>query len=216
MKLNSIREPMNSFTHFIGMILSAVAFILMFNKALATGRDAAGLTSIIIFGVSLLLLYSASTVYHAVVASPLAIAWLRKVDHAMIFVLIAGTYTPFCLIALKDSIGYPLLIVIWSIAISGILFKLVWFKCPRFISTALYIGMGWLIVFAFGPLTTYVPRTGVILLIAGGIIYTLGGVIYALKPAFLESKYLGFHEIFHLFILAGSFAHVLAIYNYVL
>lgn len=211
-----IREPVNSLTHLFGAMLSIVALILMIQKAVSVTDDNLMLASVIIFGISLILLYMASATYHAIKASPLTISWLRKLDHAMIFVLIAGTYTPFCLITLRDSIGYRLLIVIWTIAISGILFKLVWFNCPRFISTALYILMGWIIVFVASPLRAEIASTGLTLLIAGGIIYTLGGVIYALKPKFLETKYLGFHEIFHLFILAGSLFHFLAIYLYVL
>jgi hemolysin III len=206
------REPLNSLTHLFGIILSAVAMIVMLVKT----DTMTATVSIIIFGVSLILLYSASTIYHGIKASSKVISWLRKVDHAMIFVLIAGTYTPFCLIPLRDSIGIPLLIAIWAIALSGIAFKLIWFHCPRIISTLLYIGMGWIIVFVFQPLADHIETAGLVYLVLGGVIYTLGGVIYAIKPKFLEFKYLGFHEIFHLFILAGSLCHFLAINYYVL
>lgn len=206
------REPLNSLTHLFGIILSAVAMIVMLVKT----ETMTATISVIIFGVSLLLLYSASTIYHGIKASPTVISWLRKVDHAMIFVLIAGTYTPFCLIPLRDSIGIPLLIAIWAIALSGIGFKLIWFHCPRIISTLLYIGMGWIIVFVFQPLADHIETAGLVYLVLGGVIYTLGGVIYAIKPKFLELKHLGFHEIFHLFILAGSLCHFLAINYYVL
>lgn len=206
------REPLNSLTHLFGIILSAVAMVVMLVKT----DTLTAMISVIIFGVSLILLYSASTIYHGIKASPTVISWLRKVDHAMIFVLIAGTYTPFCLIPLRDSIGIPLLIAIWAIALSGIGFKLIWFHCPRIISTLLYIGMGWIIVFVFQPLAAHIEKAGLVYLILGGVIYTLGGVIYAVKPKFLEFKHLGFHEIFHLFILAGSLCHFLAVNYYVL
>lgn len=206
------REPLNSLTHLFGIILSAVAMVVMLVKT----DTMTATISIIIFGVSLILLYSASTIYHGIKASPTVISWLRKVDHAMIFVLIAGTYTPFCLIPLRDSIGIPLLIAIWTIALSGIGFKLIWFHCPRIISTLLYIGMGWIIVFVFQPLADHIEAAGLVYLVLGGVIYTLGGVIYAVKPKFLEFKHLGFHEIFHLFILAGSLCHFLAVNYYVL
>lgn len=206
------REPLNSLTHFIGIFLSALAMVTMLVKT----NSQTAVISVVIFGVSLMLLYTASTVYHGIKASPTVISWLRKVDHAMIFVLIAGTYTPFCLIPLRDSIGIPLLITIWAIAISGISFKLIWFKCPRIISTLLYIGMGWIIVFVFSPLQAHVATAGLIFLTLGGVIYTLGGIIYAIKPKFLDFKHIGFHEIFHLFILAGSLCHFIAVYFYVL
>ena len=206
------REPLNSLTHLFGIILSAVAMVVMLVKT----DTLTAMISVIIFGVSLILLYSASTIYHGIKASPTVISWLRKVDHAMIFVLIAGTYTPFCLIPLRDSIGIPLLIAIWAIALSGIAFKLIWFHCPRIISTLLYIGMGWIIVFVFQPLADHIETAGLVYLVLGGVIYTLGGVIYAVKPKFLEFKHLGFHEIFHLFILAGSLCHFLAVNYYVL
>lgn len=206
------REPLNSLTHLFGIILSAVAMVVMLVKT----DTLTAMISVIIFGVSLILLYSASTIYHGIKASPTVISWLRKVDHAMIFVLIAGTYTPFCLIPLRDSIGIPLLIAIWAIALSGIAFKLIWFHCPRIISTLLYIGMGWIIVFVFQPLANHIETDGLVYLVLGGVIYTLGGVIYAIKPKFLEFKHLGFHEIFHLFILAGSLCHFLAVNYYVL
>ena len=206
------REPLNSLTHLFGIILSVVAMIVMLVKT----DTMTATISVIIFGVSLILLYSASTIYHGIKASPTVISWLRKVDHAMIFVLIAGTYTPFCLIPLRDSIGIPLLITIWAIALSGIAFKLIWFHCPRIISTLLYIGMGWIIVFVFQPLAQHIETAGLVYLVLGGVIYTLGGVIYAIKPKFLEFKHLGFHEIFHLFILAGSLCHFLAVNYYVL
>lgn len=211
-----IREPINGFTHLVGAILSFVALIAMTIKATATASSPITIAAVIIFGISMILLYAASTTYHMVIARKSVLALLRKLDHSMIFVLIAGTYTPFCLITLNGTVGWTLFSIISAIAVSGVIFKLVWFNCPRWLSTGLYIAMGWMIVFVAAPLSSNMQGTGMFLLILGGIIYTLGGIIYAIKPKFLEFKYMGFHEIFHVFILIGSLAHFLSVYFYVL
>ncbi|GGM41979.1 hemolysin III [Paraliobacillus quinghaiensis] len=210
-----IREPINGFTHLAGALLSIVALIAMVMKASATGSTLV-VTAVVIFGASMILLYGASATYHMVIAKDNVIAWLRKLDHSMIFILIAGTYTPFCLITLNGTIGWVLFGIVTAVGVSGVIFKLVWFKCPRWLSTGLYIAMGWMIIFVAVPLSYNIAGTGLFLLILGGVIYTIGGVIYATKPKFLESKYLGFHEIFHLFILLGTLAHFLSVYLYVL
>lgn len=211
-----IREPINGLTHLAGAFLAAIGLVLMVIKGISAQVSTISLVSLIIFGVSMILLYSASATYHMVIGSDQLIAWLRRLDHSMIYILIAGTYTPFCIISLNGTLGWTILGIIWLIAISGLLFKLIWFHSPRWLSTALYILMGWLIIFAIVPLSANLATNGLILLIAGGIIYTLGGIIYATKPKWLESKYLGFHEVFHLFILAGSFTHFLAVYSYLI
>lgn len=211
-----IREPINGLTHLAGAFLAAIGLVMMVIKGISAQVSTISLVSLIIFGVSMILLYSASATYHMVIGSDQLIAWLRRLDHSMIYILIAGTYTPFCIISLNGTLGWTILGIIWLIAISGILFKLIWFHSPRWLSTALYILMGWLIIFAIVPLSANLATNGLILLIAGGIIYTLGGIIYATKPKWLESKYLGFHEVFHLFILTGSFTHFLAVYSYLI
>lgn len=211
-----IREPFNAFSHLIGAVLSFVGLIAMIIKASMAGAPALHITAVIIFGISLLLLYGASTTYHMAVAKDKVIAFLRKFDHSMIYALIAGSYAPFCLIALNGSTGWVVFSIVSIAALSGILFKMVWFNCPRWLSTALYLVLGWVIVFAIVPLSSALGAGGLSLLIAGGALYTIGGVIYAFKPKFLESKYLGFHEIFHLFILSGSLAHFCSVYFYVL
>ncbi|WP_440897762.1 PAQR family membrane homeostasis protein TrhA [Amphibacillus sp. Q70] len=211
-----IREPINGFTHLAGAVLAFIGLLFMVVKGAQSLTSTIEILSLIIFGVSMILLYAASATYHMVIASDHTIAWLRKLDHSMIYVLIAGTYTPFCLITLRGTIGWILLTIIWLTAISGVLFKLIWFHSPRWLSTLLYIVMGWFIIFAIVPLSANLALQGIIWLIAGGVIYTIGGVIYAVKPKWLESKYLGFHEIFHLFILAGSLAHFISVYFYVI
>lgn len=211
-----MREPINGLTHLFGAVLAIIGTIFLMIKGSQTLNSTLELSSLVIFGISMFLLYSASATYHMVIASDNVIAWLRKLDHSMIYLLIAGTYTPFCLITLQGTIGIVVLSIIWLAAISGVVFKLIWFHSPRWLSTGLYILMGWLIIFAIVPLAANLALSGLILLITGGVIYTLGGIIYVLKPRWLESKYLGFHEIFHLFILAGSLAHFFSIYLYVI
>jgi hemolysin III len=213
---NYIREPINGLTHLVGAVLAFVGLLAMVIKAAATTNSPTAITAVIIFGVSMILLYSASATYHMVIARDKVIAFLRRLDHSMIFILIAGTYTPFCFISLNGKIGAVLFSIISGIAISGVVFKMVWFNCPRWISTALYLAMGWMIVFVFSPLTGSLDPTGLFLLILGGIFYTIGGIIYGAKPKFLQSKYMGFHEIFHIFIMLGSLAHFLTVFLYVI
>ncbi|MEH7376834.1 PAQR family membrane homeostasis protein TrhA [Neobacillus drentensis] len=213
---NYIREPINGLTHLAGAVLAFVGLLAMVIKAAATTSSPSAITAVIIFGVSMILLYSASATYHMVIARDKVIAFLRRLDHSMIFILIAGTYTPFCFISLNGKIGAILFSIIAGIAISGVVFKMVWFNCPRWISTSLYLAMGWMIVFVFSPLTGSLNPIGLFLLILGGIFYTIGGVIYGAKPKILQSKYMGFHEIFHIFILLGSLAHFLTVFLYVI
>jgi hemolysin III len=211
-----IREPFNSLSHLLGAVLSFAALLAMVIKISYAGAPLLHLISVIIFGISLICLYSASAIYHAVIAKPRFILFLRRLDHSMIYALIAGSYAPFCLIALEGPLGWALFSFVAAIGISGILFKMVWFHSPRWLSTALYIAMGWIIIFAVVPLANAMPLMGLLLLIAGGLLYTVGGVIYALKPEIMSFKLLGFHEIFHIFILLGSLSHFLAVYFYVL
>lgn len=211
-----IREPFNGLSHLAGAILSFFALIAMIVKASMTDAPTIHVVAVIIFGVSMILLYSASATYHMVLAKDHIIAFLRRLDHSMIFLLIAGSYAPFCLIALHGSTGFILFSIVTGIAIAGVLFKMVWFNSPRWLSTGLYIGMGWIIVFLASPLSEILSTTGLWLLVAGGLMYTIGGIVYGAKPKFLQSKYLGFHEIFHIFILLGTFAHFLCVYFYVL
>ena len=211
-----IREPFNALSHLVGAILSIVALISLTVKAVMNDAPVLHIVAVIIFGVSMILLYAASATYHAVLAKDRVIAFLRKLDHSMIFLLIAGSYAPFCLIALNGFTGFALFSVVTGIAVSGILFKMVWFNCPRWLSTGLYIGMGWIIVFLASPLSKVLNVPGLWLLVIGGLMYTIGGFIYGAKPKFLHSKHLGFHEIFHIFILLGTLCHFLCVYFYVL
>ena len=211
-----IREPINGFTHLGGAILSFVGLLALVIKTTLTSSSPIDITAVIIFGISLMLLYSASATYHLVIASDKVIAFLRKIDHSMIFILIAGSYTPFCLIGLKGVAGWILFSIIFSIAVCGVLFKMIWFKCPRWISTLTYVGMGWIALFVIKPLYESIPFGGVVLLVLGGIFYTIGAIIYGAKPKLLKFKKLGFHEIFHIFIIFGSLSHFFAVFTYVI
>lgn len=213
---NYMREPINSLTHLVGAVLSLCGLIAMLFKTIYTGGTVLHISAVVVFGVSMILLYAASTTYHMVLANDKVIAFLRRMDHSMIFVLIAGTYAPFCLISLNGLTGWIMFSIVVFIALCGILFKLIWFNCPRWLSTALYIALGWVIIVASMPLADAISFKGLAVLILGGIFYTVGGVIYGVKPKFLSFKNWGFHEIFHIFIMLGSLAHFLCVYIFVI
>ncbi|NLI91578.1 MAG: hemolysin III family protein [Peptococcaceae bacterium] len=210
-----VREPVNSLTHLLGAVLSIAGLVFLLFKSVEAG-SMIHLFSAAVFGLSLLFLYSSSSIYHWVVSSTEVIRTLRKIDHCMIYVLIAGTYTPVCLLTLKGKLGIGLLIAIWSLTVLGIILKLIWFDAPRWLYTGFYLLLGWLAVFFIYPISQALPGKGVFMLVFGGILYSAGSVFYALKPKRLKLWKFGFHEIFHLFILAGSIAHYIFVYNYVL
>lgn len=213
---NYIREPFNGISHLVGAFLSIAALIAMIIKASFSSNSTQEIVAILIFGISMFLLYATSATYHMVKASDKVIAYLRRLDHSMIYVLIAGSYTPFCLISLRGSKGWILFTIISAMAIAGVLFKMIWFNSPRWISTLFYIGMGWMAVFVLSSLAIAISKTGVFLLLLGGVLYTIGGIIYAIKPKLLKFKNLGFHEIFHIFILLGTLSHFLCIFMFVI
>lgn len=212
----TIREPGSAITHYIGMMMAVIAATPLLIKA-ALSSHAGSLPAMSIFILSMVLLYAASATYHSVNFSGKALQMFRKIDHMMIFVLIAGTYTPVCLIILDGPLGYTLLAVVWGIAIFGILLKFLWITCPKWFSSMLYIAMGWVCLGVFGTLWDVLPHAAFLWLLAGGVFYTVGGVIYALKlPIFNgRHKYFGSHEIFHLFVMAGSICHFIFMYLYV-
>jgi hemolysin III len=175
-----------------------------------------GIIAFSIFGASLILLYSASSIYHLSWVSEKAIRVLRRIDHSMIYVLIAGSYTPICLITLRGPWGWSIFGTIWGFAIIGILVKNFWFSAPRWLSTLFYILMGWLLIIAIFPLSKVLPSGGMFWLFAGGIAYTIGGLIYATKWPKIPFKHFSFHETFHLFVLLGSFCHFWLMFKYVL
>lgn len=214
--LEKIKDPGSAITHFIGMLMAIFAATPLLIRGLSD-PDPVHIISLMIFIGSMILLYAASTTYHWLDLSERANRILRKVDHMMIFVLIAGTYTPVCMIVLPQPTGYLLCALVWSIALVGIIVKAVWITCPKWFSSALYIGMGWVCVLAFTQIVNSLSPAAFGWLLAGGIIYTVGGIIYALKvPLFnARHKYFGSHEIFHIFVMAGSACHFILMYVYV-
>ena len=217
MKKKHIKDPGSAITHFIGMLMAIFAAFPLLIKA-AHEPSRIYLISLAIYAVSLIFLYAASTTYHTFDLSERVNTILKKIDHMMIFVLIAGSYTPVCLLAIPGTTGYILLAVVWIIALHGMGFKYLWVYCPKWISSVLYIALGWACVFAFPQLLNTLSTGCFLWLLAGGLIYTIGGVIYALKLSAFENRHINFgcHEIFHLFVMAGSFCHYIVMYVYLL
>lgn len=208
-----VREPVSGFTHLAAAILSVIGTIILLIFGTSQG-SAVNIAAFLVFGISLILLYTASSLYHLLPVSKKAIRILRKIDHMMIYVLIAGTYTPLCLIILKGKLGIGLLIAIWSLAFIGIALKMIWFNAPRWLYTGFYLLMGWLAVIAIFPMVKMIPPIGIWLVVAGGIAYTLGAVIYGAKWPGKNAKVFGFHEIFHIFVMLGSLLHYLFVFNF--
>ena len=212
----TIREPGSSLSHLAGMILSIMGSVPLLIKGAINGGTHS-LIALTIFMVSMTLLYGASATYHGVNLSGDALMPFKRLDHMMIFVLIAGSYTPTCTLVLEKPLGLRLLVAVWIIAILGMIFKFFWVTCPKWVSSVLYVSMGWVVLFALGPLYQALSTPAFLWLLAGGLIYTAGGVIYALKLPLFNSKHKNFgsHEIFHLFVMGGSLCHYVFTYFYV-
>ena len=211
-----LKDPGSSITHGIALLLAIAGAATLLIRA-AGWTDSLHIAALSIFILTMILLYAASTIYHSVDSTEKVNRRLRKLDHMMIFVMIAGSYTPVCLIVLHNRLGYALCALVWATAILGIIFKAFWVTCPKWVSSVLYIGMGWLCVLAFVPIIHALPKAGFGWLLAGGIIYTIGGVIYALKLPIFDSKHKNFgsHEIFHIFVMLGSACHFVVMYCFV-
>ena len=211
----TIREPGSAITHFIGCLMALIAASPLLIKA---HGNATYMLAMTIFATSMVLLYAASTIYHSIChVSAKVLRNFQKLDHMMIFVLIAGSYTPVCMIILGGRIGYTLLALVWGIAVAGIIVKGLWITCPKWFSSVLYISMGWVCVLAFTQIVNSLSPAAFGWLLAGGIIYTVGGIIYALKVPLFDAKHKNFgsHEIFHLFVMAGSACHFILMYVYI-
>lgn len=200
-------EKLNIWSHAFGIFLSIIALVLLIIKAVQQDNIWM-MISFPIFGVSLILLYLASTLYHAS-KEPQKRFKLKVFDHAAIFVLIAGSYTPFTLVSLNEETGWLIFSMVWVMAFTGIILKLFFTGRFKIVSTAMYVLMGWLIVFYFQDLTASLHEKGVFYLILGGVLYTIGTILYSIKKIKFN------HAIFHFFVLAGSFCHFLSIYLYV-
>ncbi len=215
LSLFSPKDPISALTHFIGFWLAILGMPLLLVRGAVSPSElgARELFSLAVFMLSMILLYGASTAYHTFRLTPRGDKILKKIDHMMICVLIAGSYTPVCAIVLSGSLGTKLLILIWTLALAGILFKAFWVTCPKWVSSIIYIGMGWTAIFVIVPLFHIMSTAEFALLVGGGILYTIGGVIYALKIRF--SDRFTEHELFHIFVLLGSLCHYLMMFSYV-
>lgn len=211
-----VKEPGSALTHFMGFIAALTSGPFLIKRFSEAGQDAVGMVSAMVFIAAMLLLYGASTAYHTFALKSIGPTLvLKKMDHLMIFVLIAGTYTPLCLTVLRHGCGPLLLALVWAVAIVGMVFKLYWVTCPKWVSSVLYVFMGWLCLMAFPQILAIMPRRAFFLLLSGGIVYTLGAVIYAARPKVLDriSPCFGSHEVFHLFVMAGTVLQYMAIYE---
>lgn len=212
----TIREPGSAITHFIGMMMAVLAAMPLLAKAGMSG-DILKVEGMMVFMGSMILLYGASTLYHSVVVNEKKLRIFQKMDHMLIFVLIAGSYTPVCLNVIGGAYGKAFLILVWSIAVAGMILKAFWVTCPKWFSSFIYIGMGWICIFLFGRLLPLLTPQAFFWLFVGGVIYTVGGIIYALKLTIFNKKHQNFgsHEVFHLFVMAGSVCHYIFMYYYV-
>ncbi len=211
-----LKEPVNSLTHLLGVILSIVALVVL--VVLSKG-EVWRTVSFSIYGAASIILFTASTLLHSLKVNKSKENILRIFDHASIFILIAGSYTPITLITLRNHFpawGWSIFGVVWGIAVLGVVFKLFWIKAPRFISVGLYLLMGWAALVAIIPIIKSLPIGGFIWMLAGGLFYSIGAVIYARKkPDFIPNVF-GYHELWHIFVLAGSICHFIMMYKYVL
>ncbi|MCB9803191.1 hemolysin III family protein [Candidatus Nomurabacteria bacterium] len=207
-------EPLSSLSHFLGLALSIAGLVLLivFAHVYAKAQHVVGVS---IFGASLILLYLSSGIYHWIAVSSRHKNIWRKIDHAMIYVLIAGSYTPICLVVPQRAWAWSAFGVIWGLALLGVLLKIKWNTFPRILSTIIYLLMGWSLLI-FYPILASVPKMGLLWLFLGGVFYSLGTIFYGLDKIVKRSRWWGMHEIFHLFVLAGSFAHWWFVFKYLL
>lgn len=215
-----LRDPISAITHLASAAAALVGLLFLLSWArqpvliAITGGSVGGLfaqLSLAVYGASLFLMFLASGVYHSVIASPRVIQALRKVDHSAIYLLIAGSYTPFCVLAFRGFWQWGFLAVIWGLALIGITSKLFFIHAPRWFTAGVYVVMGWLSVFAAREMLAVLPPAATLWLALGGVIYTLGAVVYVTKKLDFIPGWFGFHEIWHLFVMAGAAAHFFSI-----
>ena len=206
--ISKLREPINGLTHLCGAIAALFGQIALL---IVGWSGTAKIISLLVYGLSLIALFSASATYHLANAKPVVLQTLRKLDHSAIYLLIAGTYTPFCINAFTGFFRWGLLSIIWTIALTGILVKVFYVRAPRWLNASVYVVMGWLCVSAVGQMPVVLTGITIVWLIIGGVVYTLGAVIYATKIFnFVPGKF-GFHEVWHIFVLLGAIAHFISV-----
>lgn len=203
--MKKVKDPVSGLTHLAGAVLSIVGLVFLIISATTKGEGAWDIVSFSIFGSALILLYTFSSLYHLLNVKQTVSNILRKFDHIMIYILIAATYTPICLGPLRGPWGWSIFGVVWGLAVAGTILTAVWLEAPRWLTTSIYLAMGWTVLAAIYPMITIFSElnalSSLLWLLAGGIFYTIGGVIYGLKWPPLKNKYFGFHEIFHIFVM---------------
>lgn len=218
--MKKIKDPFSGFSHLFGAIASIVGLVFLIIYAAKYGEGAWDVVSFTLFGVGLLLLYTFSSLYHLLNLGSTGTSVFRKLDHIMIYILIAATYTPICLGPLRGPWGWSIFGVVWGLALFGTFLTIFWIKAPRWLTTSIYLIMGWTVLIAVYPMITTFASLGalssLLWLLTGGIFYTIGAVIYGLKWPKINCSWFGFHEIFHIFILLGSLCHYWFIIYYVL
>lgn len=207
-------RPWSAITHGVGAVLAAVGTISLLIRAGQMGNLSL-MVLFAIYGLSMFCLYTASTLYHCLRTSVKGRIALRKYDHCSIYLLIAGSYTPICMTVLWGGVGGPLLLAIWLCAAAGIILTIAKLDIPRWLTSVIYLAMGWMALFAIAPLSRVLPAAGMFWLIAGGVLYTVGGVLYAVKWPGRNNPRFGCHEIFHVFIVLGSVSHFILMYSVV-
>lgn len=210
-------RPWSAITHGLGAVLGVVGTVALLLRCAQLGASRWHVISFLIYGISMIALYTASTLYHCINTSVKGRIALRKFDHCSIYFLIAGSYTPVCLVALREdgAWGWGLFAVIWALALAGLVLTLLWINAPRWLTSGVYLFMGWLSLSALYPLTKVLPAEGFFWLVLGGVLYTVGGVLYAVKWPGRNNPRFGCHEIFHVFILLGSISHFVLMYQVV-
>ncbi|MEE4364324.1 MAG: hemolysin III family protein [Desulfotignum sp.] len=209
------REPVNAISHMAGSLASIAGLTLMVVFA-AIKADAWHVVSFAVFGATLVFMYTASFLYHGLHLSEKTLEIFRRIDHIMIFVVIAGSYTPLCLVPLRGPWGWTLFGTIWGIALAGIVLKLYWMHLPRWVSTFIYLGMGWLCVAAIYPLAQILAPAPLVWLALGGIFYSTGALVYSVKKPDPFPGIFGFHEIWHIFVLLGSASHFWLVFRHLM
>lgn len=207
-----IKEPMNTLTHFIPFLAGWVGLVFLI---LLSRNNLSKLITMSIFGLSVIALYGASSLYHAVRTTPRKELALRKIDHMSIYILIAGSYTPVFYFGLSGGWRWAMLISVWALAIIGIVLKIWFMNAPRYVSTAFYVSLGWIALVPIVQLVHNLPLGALLMMVAGGVMYTLGAIVYAAKIFRIPRIHLGFHEIFHLFVVAGTVIHFIMVLIYI-
>ena len=213
MKFFKMREPVNTWTHFITFLAAVIGLFFLIGLSWSNPST---LVTMTIYGVSVILLYGASSLYHWVFTTPKKELILRKMDHCAIYLLIAGSYTPVFYYGLDGSLKWIMLLCVWGLSVLGIVLKMFFMHIPRYVSTAFYLTLGWIALVPFMQLVHSLPTGAIILMVLGGVFYTIGAVIYATKWLDFYPGRFGFHEIFHLFIMAGTAVHFVMMVMYIL